>query len=364
MLTSIPSTLSIAGLVVASVMSCTNVFMEVARKQAVRGRPLLPVLFWAHVFDALVFGAALLIKQAFSPAMTIQNAGSLFGITGVHLSPLLVYCVYLVIDLMILGVANWLFFRALQVSSLSYSVPFLAFTSVLIVPAAFLILRELPNIPKLLGVFLTVAGSVVMNRRCFSAGWFAPVRAIYHDKGSRYMLGVALLLAVSSPLDKRLVLMTDVFRQSLVYGIGMCVFFLVLCMVNREQLGSVIRMGIWWIALAGTLDAASLLLQFQAYRYLDVVIAVSIKRAGIVLSVLFGWFFFHEKDIPDRLVASSVMFIGVLILYLPVTVGEAIATALVTLTAMFAALRYIRVREVRSESAPGDGAALHDDVCA
>jgi uncharacterized membrane protein len=40
---------------------------------------------------------------------------------------------------------------------------------------------------------------------------------------------------------------------------------------------------------------------------------VSIKRAGIVLSVFAGWLFFREREITDKVIAASVMFCGVLI---------------------------------------------------
>ena len=54
-------------------------------------------------------------------------------------------------------------------------------------------------------------------------------------------------------------------------------------------------------------------------------ITVSIKRAGIILAVFAGWLFFREREITDKVIAASVMFCGVLILYLPLTPVEAFA---------------------------------------
>ncbi len=330
------------GLVIAGVMSCANVFMEVSRKKAVAGRLLLPVLFWSHLFDVLVFAAVFVVQRIHHVGRQIHDSGDLFGIAGVHLSPLATYLIYLLIDLLILALANWFFFRALQISPLSTSVPFLAFTSVFIVPMAFLILREMPSAAKLLGVILTVVGSLVMHRKQFAAGWLAPGKAIFHEKGSRYILAVALLVACTSPLDKRLVLMTDIYTQGLVYGFGMCLFFLILTLSRGEPLLHVLKTGLLWIALAGILDATSLLLQFESYHFVDVVIAISIKRAGIVLSVLFGWLFFHERDIIDKTIASSVMFVGVVMLYVQITAVTAATTTLLTLAAMLILLGITR----------------------
>jgi len=93
-----------------------------------------------------------------------------------------------------------------------------------------------------------------------------------------------------------------------------------------------------WIALAGLFDAVSLLFQLASYAYIPVVITVSIKRAGIVLSVFAGWLFFREREITDQLIAASVMFCGVLILYLKVTPVAAFVMVAATLAGMSIAL--------------------------
>lgn len=299
-------------------MSLTNVFMEVARKKAVTGVALLPATFWCHVFDTLVFAAAWLWQHAHARPL-------------LHGVDLRAYLAYEGLDLILLGFGNWLFFKALQESAMSRAVPFLAFTSVILVPTGFLILRELPPTSKLLGVLLTVAGSLLMERRAFADGWLAPFRAVYREKGSRYMLGVSLLVALSTPIDKKLSLMTDIYTQSLIYGMGMSVFFLLICRARREPLRAGLTNGWGWIVLAGTLDALSLLLQFAAYRHVSVVVVIAVKRSGIILSVLFGWWFFHERHIREKFLAAVVMFIGVLILYLPLSGPQAAAIAAATL---------------------------------
>jgi drug/metabolite transporter (DMT)-like permease len=85
-------------------------------------------------------------------------------------------------------------------------------------------------------------------------------------------------------------------------------------------------------------DAVSLLFQLASYAYIPVVITVSIKRAGIVLSVFAGWLFFREREITDKVIAASVMFCGVLILYLKVTPAAALAIVAATLAGMSIAL--------------------------
>jgi uncharacterized membrane protein len=341
--------------VLAAVMSLTTVFMEVARKKAVAGRSLLPVLFWCHGFDTIVFVLAWSYYRSRGYGFFVRGGDELFGLTGLPLTPLMIYLIYQLVDQVVHSVANWLFFKALQEGAMSTAIPFLAFTSVLLIPTGFLLLGELPSAAKLIGVLLATTGGVAMHWRLFAVGWTAPFKAVYQNKGSRYMLYVAMLLAILTPLDKKLSVMTDLYSQTVIYGASMTVCFYVMCLLGREALRPALRGGLGWIALAGTLDAAALILQFASYQYTDVVIVISIKRAGIVLAVVFGWLFFREKHIQDKLMAASVIFAGVSILYLPLTLLQAAITALVTVTLMVIFMRATHrgPRESLLEAAPG-----------
>ena len=328
---------SAVGLIIAALMSGSNIFTDVARKKAVQKHALIPATFWCQVSAAVIFGVVLLFRLLSGYGVEFRDGGDLFGVAGWHLSPGLTYTLYLTIDVLLVSIANVLYFLALQVSPLSLCVPFLAFTPIFLIPTGFIMLRELPPATKILGVVLVFAGSVLMHRRLFAVGWFAPVKAIVQEPGSRYMLLVALIFSVTNPLEKKLVLISDVYTQAFAFGIGLCVFFLVLTLFRRENFGSGLRGNVGWVSAAGAMDGISLLLQFASYHYIDVVISVSIKRAGIVLAVFFGWLFFRERGIPDKVIASSVMLAGVLIIYLPVTgLTAGLMTALTLLGAAIA----------------------------
>jgi uncharacterized membrane protein len=332
--TPIIAKLSGAGLAVAAILAVVNVLMEVARKKAVTGKTLVPATFWCHVFDTLVFVAAWVCHRWRGYGSFIRGGGDFLGISGLHLSSLQIFVGYELIDFLVIGLATWMFFKALQAAAMSTGVPFLAFTPVLVIPTGFLFLGELPSLAKLVGVLLVTLGSVVMHWRLFAVGWLAPVAAIYRNKGSRYMLFTALLLAVTTPLDKKLSLMADAYTQSVIFGVGMCVFFLFMAVARREPLMPALANNLKWIALAGILDGATVLLQFTAYQYIDAVIVISIKRSGIVLAVIFGWLFFREGNIRDKLMASSLMFVGMLVLYLPLTIMQAIIITAVSILLM------------------------------
>ncbi len=343
--------LSPVGLLMAASMSVTNVLTDVARKHALEKRDLIPATLWIRIAVAAVFAAALAWQVASTGPPILKDGGALFGIAALRLAPLPTFLIYLTLDVALITCVMWLYFRALQISPLSLCVPFLAFTPVFLIPSGFVILGELPSPVKLLGVVLIVAGSLAMHRKLFAIGWLAPVKAVVREKGSRYMLMVSFIFSITNPLDKKLVVMSDVFTEAFCYGTGLCLAFFVWGRLQHADFGAAAR-GNWrWIGLAGLLDAVSLLFQLGSYAYIAVVITVSIKRAGIILAVLAGWLFFREREITDKVIASSVMFCGVLILYLPLTAAQGFAVTALTLLGMAAALFLTRARNVEAPHA-------------
>jgi drug/metabolite transporter (DMT)-like permease len=189
-----------------------------------------------------------------------------------------------------------------------------------------------------------------MHRRLFAAGLMAPVKAVIQEQGSRYMLAVAFIFAITNPLEKRLVEMSDVFVQAFAYGFGLCLVYFLWARLSGAGFAAALRSNLGWIGLAGLLDAVTLLLQLASYTYIAVVVTISIKRAGIILAVVAGWLFFRERGITDKLIAASVMFCGVLILYLPLTLVQSWAMSAAALAGMCLAL-YV-TRGAASQPAP------------
>jgi drug/metabolite transporter (DMT)-like permease len=309
--------LSPIGLLLAAATSVSNVLADVSRKKVVDRNELVAATFWIRIFAALVFTIALIARLFSGTVPVIRDGGPLFGISAMTIAPMAV-------DVALIGCAQLLLMRALQVSSMSLCIPFMAFTPVFLIVTGYVMIGELPSWVKLLGVGLIVIGSLVMHRRLFAEGWAAPLRAILREKGSRYILLVALILSVTNPIEKRLVTMSDPLTQAFSYCVGLCILFAILAWARRTDCRAVMRTTPRWAVLAGVMDAAALLLQFFTYSYLAVVITISIKRAGIVLSVLAGWLIFRERQITDKLIAASVMLGGVLILYLPLDAMEAL----------------------------------------
>ena len=252
------------GLLLAAAMSVTNVMTDVWRKRALDQRDLFPATFWMRVAVAAIFAIVLLVQILRGEPIVIRDAGLLFG--AFQLAPVPTFLIYLVLDVGLITIVMWLYFRALQISPLSMCVPFLAFTPVFLIPSTYIILGQKPEPIKLLGVALIVAGSLAMHRQLFAVGWLAPVKAVLENKGSRYMLIVALIFSLTNPLDAKLVKMSDVFTESFAYGVGLCISFYLLAKSQKGDFAAAARGNVKWIVLAGLFDAVSPALSTRQLR--------------------------------------------------------------------------------------------------
>lgn len=103
---------------------------------------------------------------------------------------------------------------AVSLSPVSRTVPYLCFSPAFVVLNEYLLLGAVPRPAGVAGVLLVVAGSWVLNvggsavggDNGFIARVLRPFRALAQERGSRVMLGVALLWSVGSVLNRQMVL--------------------------------------------------------------------------------------------------------------------------------------------------------------
>ena len=340
-----PETLSPVGLLMAGATSISNVIKDISAKKVVDHHELFASAFWIRLFAALTFLAALgwRVMSGNSPHFR-NDGGEYFGIDGLLLGPMPTYLTYLAIEVLLVAGSTLLYFRAIQITPISLCMPYISFTPVFLIVTGKIVNHENTTWEKGVGVMLIFVGSIAMHRLLFSNGWLEPIKAIWRERGCFYMLLVAVATAITNPIDAKLVRMTDAFVQAATFGLGMCLFFTVLLIARKADAGKVIRAVPFWVVLAGVLEAVALIFQLSSHNYIAVVYTISIKRAGIILVVFLGWLVFKEKNIGDKLIAASVMLIGVLIIYLPVTLTQGLLIAAAAIVGMLLAFYLTRAK--------------------
>lgn len=217
--------------------------------------------------------------------------------------------------------AALLYYKALKLTDISLSVPFLALTPVFSVLTAFLLLGEKTKPLGGAGIILITVGVYSLNLKEVRHGFTSPFKAIFANKGSFYMVIVAFIYSITSVVSKKAMLYSTPesipFIYNLTISLGMLPVILYRLKTRPRVISVEIKYDMWpaYIAL-GFMAALSSIFYFKSIESANVAYAISIKRLSLLMSVGYGWLFFKERDIHIRLFSTFCMFLGVLLIIL------------------------------------------------
>jgi drug/metabolite transporter (DMT)-like permease len=209
--------------------------------------------------------------------------------------------------------ANVLFIRAVQVSPLSATIPFLSFTPVFSALLSAAVLGERPPADDAAGIALVVLGALLVNLRWDGS---TPTAALAREPGSLMMTGVALLWSLTAVLDKWALSLASLPVHAGIQCGGVALVLLV-SLGARSDLGDLRAV----VAVKGPYALALLVagvglgLQFVALRLTLVAIVEALKRSiGMMFAVAVGRLAFGEPLTPGKLAGVGLMTGGVVLI--------------------------------------------------
>ncbi len=225
-----------------------------------------------------------------------------------------------IISLFVSGIINTaaaiLYHRAISKEDISVVVPMLSFTPLFLLIMSPIIIGEFPTFKGLIGILLIVFGSYILNLDIRKEGFLFPLKSLLKNKGTRYMLIVAFIWSISANFDKKGIesssILQYIFFINLFVTIGTTIFSL--------QKGKLSFASTWQerknLFLVGILTSLGYLFHMIALSLTLVAYVIALKRTAGMITVLLGYFFLKEKNIKERLLGSSIMFLGVLFIVL------------------------------------------------
>lgn len=208
-----------------------------------------------------------------------------------------------------------LYTKGIKSSDLSITVPMIAFTPLFLLVTSPIILGEFPSHLGLVGVILIVLGSYILNIKEKSKGYLAPMKALLKEKGPRYALIAAFIWGIGTNFDKIGIqnssVMFYLFSTSIIGAV-----IIVILMKNRVNSIQKISKNTKKIVPVFAFGTLSTTFHMMALKLAIVPYVISVKRTGIIFTVLIGYFFFKEKGIRERLTGTIIMFIGILLIVL------------------------------------------------
>ncbi len=212
----------------------------------------------------------------------------------------------------------YLFLTAIRIAPLSLTVPMLAFTPVITILTAWVLVGEQIHWTAITGICLVTLGAYVLNGDLAAHGIMAPLKALLSNVGTRRMLAVAFVWSITSSLGKKGILLYGAIPFGFVLICGDVLIFVLICMVRHSMgLGDIAVGGelAALFLLGGLLMAAAEITHFVSLSMAPVAYMISVKRLSLVFGVVLGWLFFGEQNIRFRLVGALVMVGGVFLLY-------------------------------------------------
>lgn len=215
-------------------------------------------------------------------------------------------------------IAIILYMKALKVSPLSLTLPFLSLTPVFLLVVPYIMLGEKISFLGGIGILFIAFGSYTLNIKKFKEGIFKPFAAIKREKGSVFMIAVAFIYSFTSALGKEAIEHSSPVFFGVTYYI---VLFIALTPVvlykSMKDLRMIGRNGaVRATIMPGMLDSVMCITHMLAMSMTKVAYMISVKRMSLLIGVFYGYLFFKESGIKERLLGAGLMFTGFVLIVL------------------------------------------------
>lgn len=203
-------------------------------------------------------------------------------------------------------VALVLYMRALQISPMYRTLPFLAFTPLLLILTSWIMLGERVTVWGAVGIACVVGGTYSLY---FKPGFnlLEPVKSIISDKGSLFMLAVAFLYSITANFGK----MGVVYSSPSFFGAVYFTILTVILVVWSVVVDDARRIFSKDIILIGITQGIMITFHMLALELAPVSYMISVKRSSMLFGIIFGSIFFGEKNVLQHSIAALIILAGI-----------------------------------------------------
>jgi drug/metabolite transporter (DMT)-like permease len=204
--------------------------------------------------------------------------------------------------------------RAIQISPLSLTLPYLSFTPVFMILTGFIVLDEMPNAWGIVGIVIICTGGYILNLGPAKNALLAPLKAVFGETGSWLMLIVAFAYSLGAVFGKQAIMHSSPLFFSITFftilNILLLAGFWIFGKIKLQTFQAQKQKGI----VAGLLFFAHVLLHAFAISLTKAAYMISVKRFSVVLGLIYGGIIFKEKNIAVRTIGTLLMVIGAVLI--------------------------------------------------
>lgn len=222
---------------------------------------------------------------------------------------------YLLLNLLVSLGSEISFVLAIRSADYSVAVPLIgAFPPIFGFVGGMIFFGEQPSWLALCGIALLTLGAYLILLDRTKAGWaLAPFKSILHEAGPRYMLLCSLFFILSSLCQKQISsLSSPGFAFAILIAMQTCVVAIVMS-VKRQSILDLVRDQPVLTIFTGIVWGAGITLLMLSMSLTLVVYAATISRLGVLIAILIGRFYFHEKHFSQRFSAAAMIVLGAIL---------------------------------------------------
>lgn len=208
-------------------------------------------------------------------------------------------------------------YKAIKITEVSLIAPMAAFNPVFTTGISFIILGENIAVKGIMGILIVCIGAYVLQISKRQKGWFSPIRTLLANKGVQLSLIAYFIWAITPIFQKTAILHTTPQVPpfaSLVGTVGLGIVFTPIVAKFSNKPIFFVKHYLKLFILLGVLSAVAAASAFIAFSQTQLGFATSVFKLSIVFTVIFGWLFFKEKNLKDKILGSTIMLTGVILL--------------------------------------------------
>lgn len=202
------------------------------------------------------------------------------------------------------ALGNFFIIKALSCGELSAIAPINSYKPIIALILGALLLQEYPGFIEMIGIFLIIAGTVMLAKS-----------KIFFQKATLYRFIALVLLGTEAVFIKKVILLTDI-SSTFLYWVTTGLFFSIFFVISTKHPIKIknenIKFQLGLITLVGIMQYTT----NYVFARMNVSYALALFQLSTLLSLFLGANIFQEKGIVKKLIASIIMLIGATIIIL------------------------------------------------
>jgi len=245
-------------------------------------------------FTTRFYGSIIFIIFAFQGNIRITNIPVFIGIT--------------LLTVIITAITNLVRLKLIKEEDLSLTTPWLGCIPMFVVFWSMLIYRELPGIQALFGIVLVCVGAFTINLQG---------RRLQFNKASIWMLFIAILLGLTTSVDKIAIGASSAITYSLIWTITSAVLMYGVAKTKTKKViiadKHLVLQAVLWVGefLFQMLAMQNISQLSSGQTFVKTLTMLNIMITTIISSIVFG-----EKERRKRIISAVFIFIGAVIVVL------------------------------------------------